>query len=288
MAHTSYIRQHGTSYYLANLLFPRRLRQEVSTLYAIVRVVDDIVDDPTVDDDRAAAQITTYQQWYLFPEVYSDALHYQILADARTLRDRYERPEEWMKAFFWAMIADTQHKHYQTYTDLQDYMRWSAEVIGLMMCELIGYDQTQQDEVYRTAKLLGEAMQYTNFLRDIREDYLDYGRIYMPHDRLARYELTHDDIIHFCHWKPIDDRWRRFVQEEIRHSRELYADAESGIDLLDSQGRKAVYVASRLYAGILDRIESIGYDMFSRDAHTGPWTKTKLLVQSLRSYHVSN
>lgn len=67
-----------------------------------------------------------------------------------------------------------------------------------MMCELIGYDCDQQDEVYRTATLLGEAMQYTNFLRDIREDYLDYGRIYIPADRLAVYDLTHDDVIQFC------------------------------------------------------------------------------------------
>jgi phytoene/squalene synthetase len=66
-------------------------------------------------------------------------------------------------------------------------MYGSAEVVGLMMCKLIGYESEQEAEVFRTACLLGEAMQYTNFLRDIQEDYVEHGRIYMPLERLQQH-----------------------------------------------------------------------------------------------------
>jgi len=69
-----------------------------------------------------------------------------------------------------------------------------------MMVQLIGY-QGDQEEVRSSAKKLGEAMQYTNFLRDIREDRLDYGRIYIPQAQLRDYGLTHDDIIRFVEQK---------------------------------------------------------------------------------------
>ena len=62
-------------------------------------------------------------------------------------------------------------------------------------------------------------MQYTNFLRDIYQDYIDYGRIYMPTDRLAEYGLTHDTIISFCHNKQINAAFEDFMQAQIVHCR---------------------------------------------------------------------
>lgn len=123
MAHTTYIQTHGTSYYLANLLFPRRLRDEVSTLYAMVRIVDDIVDDAEVDHEMAAAQVHSYHQLYDFPSDTPSTIPEHIMTDTRRLADENHRPIEWVDAFFAAMIADTKHQYYQTYSDLQEYMR---------------------------------------------------------------------------------------------------------------------------------------------------------------------
>ena len=58
-------------------------------------------------------------------------------------------------------------------------------------------------------------MQYTNFLRDVLEDYVEYGRIYMPVDKLDAYKLTIDDIHNFCTNKKIDQRWVDFCRAEI-------------------------------------------------------------------------
>ena len=66
-------------------------------------------------------------------------------------------------------------------------MYGSASVVGLMMCHIIGFtDPTHEAKVKIYATELGNAMQLTNFLRDVREDYEDLGRIYMP--------LHHEDM----------------------------------------------------------------------------------------------
>jgi len=89
----------------------------------------------------------------------------------------------WIEAFFAAMRMDTEKYFYNTYAELEAYMYGSAEVVGLMMTTLIGYTG-ESDEVFLYARRLGEAMQYTNFLRDIGEDRNDHHRVYMPLDRL--------------------------------------------------------------------------------------------------------
>jgi phytoene synthase len=113
------------------------------------------------------------------------------------------------------MLADTSKQYYATYEELQTYMHGSAEVIGLMVCQIADVDQ----EGWTAAKLLGEAMQYTNFLRDVAEDWYEHQRIYIPQDRLQAYQLTHEDIKHMVDTQKPLPQWESFLQEEIAFTR---------------------------------------------------------------------
>jgi phytoene synthase len=141
---------------------------------------------------------------------------------------------QWIDAFFDAMREDTVAQTYSTYTDVQHYMYGSAEVIGLMMCQLIGYDITMQDEVFRTAKLLGEAMQFTNFLRDIQEDREDLGRIYMPQDHLNTHDISQTILKQYTtRQRAVDNQRISFMRSEVARMRLLYNEANSGITYLN-------------------------------------------------------
>ena len=77
-------------------------------------------------------------------------------------------------------------------------MYGSASVVGLMMCYIVGYQDEESLEVAKPYAIeLGNAMQLTNFLRDIREDYVDIGRIYIPEQILRKHNLSHEDIIRY-------------------------------------------------------------------------------------------
>jgi phytoene synthase len=92
---------------------------------------------------------------------------------------------------------DCELHRYQTYEQLDHYMYGSAAVIGLMMCELM---RTKDARAIPYAHALGDAMQMTNFLRDICEDFVDIDRIYLPQQDLARYQLSHRDVEDFCNF----------------------------------------------------------------------------------------
>lgn len=276
------MQQYGTSYKRGTLFFPKKIRKEVYIVYAFVRAADQLVDTPHVvlADARAALdhmeKETKAARWWTTP---SDPLIAEFVAVAH----KYSFSREWVVAFFAAMRLDTTKHRYATYTELGEYMHGSAEVIWLMMEAIIGSVGTRE-HVISAAKKLGEAMQYTNFLRDVREDLVEYNRIYLPEERLQAHGLTSDDLIWFANWVPVTDRWRVFCEQEVVFCRELYQEALAGVKLLAKQWRFAVRVASFLYAGILRKLEHIWFDQFSRDAHTTRREKCRLFLGAWKTY----
>lgn len=276
------MQQYGTSYKRGTLFFPKALRKKVYVLYAFVRAADQLVDTPWVNKKTARKQLVsmldaTQKAWKWTPA--SDPLVEEFVA----LAHEHNFQREWIEAFFAAMRMDTEKSVYATYAELETYMYGSAEVVGLMMTTLIGYTG-DADEVFLYARRLGEAMQYTNFLRDIAEDRNDHQRFYIPLDRLQAHWLTHEDIQIFVAQKHGDDRWIAFCKQELLFTQKMYLEALPGVAFLDRQWRFAVWVASMLYAGILWKIEQKGYDQFAHDVHTTTREKCRLFLGAWKTY----
>jgi phytoene synthase len=119
---------------------------------------------------------------------------------------------------------------------------------------------------------LGVALQLTNILRDVNEDW-KAGRVYLPTDELEAFNLSEKDI----RLGIIDSRWRTFMQFQIDRNRRLYREAVPGIRFLDADGQFAVAAAARLYEEILTDIERHDYDVFHRRAYVHVLRKVVLL-----------
>jgi phytoene synthase len=281
------ISTYGTSYKRWTVFFPAQLRQDTQLLYAFVREADEYVDSNQRDHTQAQLELDTMlqafhsaHQWIPTWRKLTD--EFAILCNQKSINpDRVD-------AFFFAMKQDTIPVSYNTYQQVQQYMYGSAEVIGLMMCQLIWYDITKQDEVFRTAKLLWEAMQFTNFLRDIQEDREELGRIYMPSDHLSTYNLSHTLMKQYLiDKKPVDTAWKEFMQSQVARMRLLYVEANTGIKHLNTSWRFGVYLASKLYEWILDVIENNHYDVFKQDCHTSKIQKFFLFTKAITTYGFS-
>ena len=138
-----------------------------------------------------------------------------------------------------------------------------------MSMHIIGFSGP---DAIRYAVKLGVALQLTNILRDVAEDYR-LGRVYLPQKELAAYGLSESDLAAGV----VDDRWRAFMQFQIRRNRQLYAEAWPGIALLKPDGRLAIAAADRFYGAILDDIERHDYNVFDRRAYVTGWSKAKML-----------
>ncbi len=273
--------QFWTSYKWWTLFFPKELKEQTYLLYAFVREADNFVDDKNLSWKEANKKLLTMQKHY-HDSIKWKYEHWNTLCkEFAQLCIIKDIPTSWVDDFFAAMLADTKESYYKSYKSLQTYMRWSAEVVWLMMCKLIWYDPHQEEEVFRTAKLLWEAMQYTNFLRDVLEDWMLYWRIYMPSDRLQKYDCNHECIKRFCEWNKINSSRETFMAQQISLTKELYKEANTWIKLLNKQGRFAVQIASTLYEWILDRIRVNTYDVFTKDCHTSKFDKFWLFLKAL-------
>jgi phytoene synthase len=184
-------------------------------------------------------------------------------------RARYEIPQGYGDQLLAGVSRDLVQTRYQTFDDLVTYAYGVASTVGLMSMHIIGFSNA--DAVAYAIKL-GVALQITNILRDVAEDW-QRGRVYLPQEELALFGLTEDDLDK----GRVDNRWRRFMRFQIERNRQLYEEAWPGIALLNKDGRFAIAAAAELYRAILDDIEAHDYDVFSRRAHVSKWGKLRML-----------
>jgi phytoene synthase len=137
----------------------------------------------------------------------------------------------------------------------------SAAVIGLELLPILGRaDPSVRWDVLESHAIdLGKAFQLTNFIRDVAED-LRRGRVYLPEESLRQFGVDRDRLAR----GRVDESIRNLLAWEIERARGLYARAAPGLDLVHPTSRDCLHTAYRLYAGILDEIERVDYDVFTR------------------------
>jgi phytoene synthase len=267
-------RQHSRTFYLASGLLPAEKRQAVRALYAFCRVSDDIVDRSLTADPLPA--LNAWRSRSLSQHPSDENLVALAWADARL---EFAIPVRYAEQLLDGVASDLTKCRYQTFDELAEYAYSVASTVGLMAMHIIGFSD---HAAIPYAIKLGVALQMTNILRDVAEDWRN-GRLYLPQEDLQRFGLTEEDIAA----GKVTPQWRAFMRFQIARVRRLYAEAWPGIAMLKGDGRFAIAAAADLYEAILDDIEAHNYDTFSRRAHIGAlgkfhrlpeiWFKTRAL-----------
>ncbi len=257
--------EHSKSFYLASGLLPEEKRSAVRALYAFCRTVDDIVDETA---GAGRAERLDYWRGILrgIRQPHPDDLIAQAWVD---MRNRYHIPAHYALQLIDGVARDLNQVRYKAFDDLTTYCYSVASTVGLMSMYIVGF---KSPEAVPFAIRLGVALQMTNILRDVVEDFRN-GRIYLPKKELEAFGLSEADLAH----GEVTPQWREFMRFQVRRTRQLYAEAQAGIQLLEPDGQLAIGAASDFYQGILDAIESNDYDVFSRRASLSAWEKLRRL-----------
>jgi phytoene synthase len=267
--------EHSKTFYLASALMPPAKRRAVRALYAFCRVSDDLVDqaESTASGGDRLAQLESWRACALsgHPVAGSSlavAKDMVALAWADT-RARFCIPTRYAHQLIDGVAWDLLKTRYATFDELAEYAYGVASTVGLMSMHITGFSGR---EAIPYAVKLGVALQLTNILRDVGEDWAS-GRLYLPQDELVAYGLSEDDMAS----GRVDDRWRALMRFQIERNRRLYDEALPGVDLLHAEGRFAIAAAGELYCGILEDIEANDYQVFTRRAHLTGWGKARRL-----------
>ena len=252
-------KQHAKTFYFASRFLKTDKRNAAYAVYAICRISDETVDNAaSSSSEQSLAKLEKN-----IADVYNQAaLDNAILSALRQTVEKYKIPQEYFRELIAGMYLDLRKNRYKNFAELSDYCYKVAGVVSLTMLQIFGYkDQKAKDY----AVDLGIAMQLTNILRDIKEDF-GRGRIYLPEDGMSRFGVTETDI---CEGRA-NDNFKALLKFYISRAREYYANYKSGIKMIDDANSRFVVCAmADIYSGILDSIEKNNYDIFSRRAHVG-------------------
>jgi phytoene synthase len=272
--------RHGKTYYLATLLLPPAKRPYVHALYGFARYADEIVDDlaSTLSLEEKKQALSVWSSGILNDLQNGTSRDHIGRALIDTVK-RFEIPLEYFAAFLHSMEMDLSITQYQNFESLMEYIYGSASVIGLEMVHILG---PLSDAAFAPAQKLGTAFQLANFIRDVGED-LDRGRIYLPIDELALFGVTKETLNERVVTPPV----REAIKFQIARVRQLQKESKAGIEILEKSSRPCIRAASELYCGIVDEIEKIDYQIFSKRAKTSTWRRFKVAVPAFISARAS-
>jgi 15-cis-phytoene synthase len=267
--------RYGTSFYFATQFFPREVREGIYAIYAFARIPDEIVDDPAKGSkDETLAKLNEFSDEWRAAMRAGESSDPVINAIVKMFV-KFNISVDLGDAFLRSMFMDEEKFRYENYAELEEYMYGSAGVIGLMVTRVVGYST---EEAFPHALKLGYAFQLTNFLRDIREDHENLGRIYMPQDEMRRFGLSERDI----ESQNYSEKFVEFMNFQIARNRQVYREALPGIRMLNWRGRLAVRISYVLYKAILNEIERVNHNVYLGRVRTNfrqkLWLSAKALV----------
>lgn len=236
MACSKLITQHySTSFTLGIRTLSKRYHLPIYAIYGFVRYADEIVDTFHAYDKRrllAEFRADTYtaieQGLSLNP----------VLHAFQAVVNQYQIERELIDAFLYSMEMDLDDRTYSPAL-YEQYIYGSAEVVGLMCLRVFCEgDDAQYQRLREPARSLGKAFQKVNFLRDMKSDYYDRGRVYFPgvnfegFDRAAKAAIEAD------------------IQRDFDH-------AYTGIVQLPDGARRGVHLAYTYYLRLFRKIAKL-------------------------------
>ncbi len=274
-------RHHSRTFSLATRLLPARVRLPVATLYLYCRTVDSVADERVLEVGAAQALDDLVEARHRLDRTLAgdppDGLLWRRLAEVHArFRLRPEPLYELLDGAAW----DLEGRGIRDTDDLLTYSGHVAGSVGAMMLPFLVERPGDALPLEPAARALGQAMQLTNILRDVGEDVVRLGRVYLPDDALRRFAVTRADLLGIARngHGPSRD-YAALVESVMATAERLYDEAEAGIEALPRQSRAGITAAARMYREIMNEVRATGYDNLRHRSIVPLRRKLRLVVQ---------
>lgn len=225
--------RYSTSFSLGIKMFEKKFRTPIYAIYGFVRFADEIVD--TFHGYPKAALLERFRQ-DTYRAIEEKISLNPILNSFQEVVNKYQIEDGLIDAFLESMEMDLHHSNYGKGL-YEKYIYGSAEVVGLMCLRVFCEgDREKFDRLKSPARSLGAAFQKINFLRDLKSDFDDRGRVYFPG-------------VDFTNFTAED---KKRIEQEIKKD---FDDAYLGIVQLPQGARLGVYLAYVYYLNLFKKIK---------------------------------
>ncbi|MGF1656303.1 MAG: phytoene/squalene synthase family protein [Verrucomicrobiales bacterium] len=266
-------RQHAKSFYFCSFPLPKEKKLAAFGIYAFCRYADDLVDQSEASGQGIETALEGLER-FVDEAVMGKSVETPAFAPIFAWAVQNYSIE---KGLFLDLIRgvrmDLDEVRIPDWNALRTYCYYVASVVGLIMSRVF---ELRNDEGIERAIDLGLAMQLTNIIRDVGEDFAR-DRVYLPAAELKEYGVTLADLGGV---EP-SDKLKSLLQFQIARARDYYVRSEQGIAWLSQDGSQfTVWLMRHVYAGILDDVEKRDYNVLSQRAHTTLGDKISLAYRA--------
>lgn len=261
------IKENSKTFYRAFSRLPKAKSRAIYAVYAYCRISDDIIDEEN-DLDRLMeykGELDSFKE--------GETVDTPVWRALRDVFENYDMDIEPFYDMLEGQYRDAHFKNIETEEELEDYCYYVAGTVGLMILPIIAKENHRK--LRDTAIMLGKAMQLTNILRDIGEDYKK-GRVYLSKEKLDKYGYTEDDLKHGT----VNDRFISVWEDYAREAETLYEKVKSNYYLFDRDSLTPVKLSAEYYKAILDEVRKNGYDCINRRAYVGDIRKAWIAIKT--------
>lgn len=255
---------------LAFVSLPRDRRDDITVFYAWCRVIDDLGDEPGMAREQRVAALENWRT----------ALHSPVEGDpalARPVRALIAKYQLSLDHFFDIIAGvemDLDGARYETWDDLRVYCYRVASAVGLVSIQIFGCRELASREY---AIELGLALQLTNILRDVAEDWRNGERIYLPRADLARFGYTVEDLAAGRRNPAFLD----LMHFEAERAWGLYARAADLLPAADRPALVAAEIMRTIYSRLLKQMERDEFHVFNQRYRLSRFAKLAAIVSNV-------
>ena len=276
---------------VASWMLPRAMRPHIAAIYAFARIADDFADEGDVPAPERLERLDAWGKRLRQSlgaatsggvplgglasggsaelEHVHRAVFLALSNSIRVCRLPVGLFEDLLSAF----RQDVRTHRYESWDQLLDYCRRSANPVGRLVLRVAGHDDAGLD---RASDCLCTALQLTNFWQDLERDHTA-GRIYVPAaDRDACGALEADLVE-----RRLTPGWHAVLERVGDRTRTLFEQGRAVCDGVS--GRLAVELRLTWLGGlrILERLERNRFDVFAHRPALGARDAMPILWKTL-------
>ncbi|MCY4488869.1 MAG: presqualene diphosphate synthase HpnD [Deltaproteobacteria bacterium] len=259
----------GTSFLWGMRVLPAERRRAMYAIYAFCREVDDVADEPGDSAEKRRGLAAWREE---IARLYAGEPRWLTTRALLQPVQRYDLPREEFLAVIDGVETDTAPAvRMGTLEDLLRYCRKVAGAVGMLSIHAFG---VPRDPGYQIAETLGNAVQITNILRDVKEDAAE-ERLYVPLDLMERHGVPESPLSAVCD----QPGFAAACAELAGIARDHYAGTERLLARLGRRQIRPIVLMMAVYRETLRRLEVRGWTHLERPVRLGKPRKLWLALR---------
>jgi phytoene synthase len=241
-----------SSFYLAFFRLRKEKRNALCALYAFMRLIDDVSDEP--GDLESKRQGLARWRGMLDQAIGGETSGHAVLPALADTIERFQIPTRYFHDLILGAEMDLTVTTYATFDRLSEYCYRVAGTVGLTCLHVFGFSDPKSPDL---AERLGLAFQLTNIIRDVGSDYA-MGRVYLPQEDLDRFGIRAEELR-----GPVTPKLQTLLAFEAERAWQMYQEGAPLVGRVNADSRATLWALIRTYSSLLARIEEREFDVFS-------------------------